>query len=581
MLTSRDDNIVTRSWKRNKRADELTRSSKKKKIISNGGEITELLISGDLHRGSNQCFWSELSKEVASKLSKSVVSLALPNGQEFACSGIALECVGNVTRFLTSASLARALVGNRSDHDNLKVEVRLGCDVVIGFLGQYDLDHEIAVVNVMSVLDVNVVHLVNLAKLEPVCKVVALGHDISGDVMATDGIMTGNSSRELKLSTCKISKVYEGGALFDFGGNFLGMNFFRDAEGTFFLPAGMVIHWLGRFTSLRLIKFPVCSDSFRAVRVGQRFRGEVSNSNSNEEVHRDVPDMNHYEYLGYPKPSISMLNDGMILINSFEEPFGDECGKGVWRELSETASSNIHENIVALASFNGETRFSACTGFFIEWNGCSAVLASASLVRKPGYENKIVENLRIEVLLPTKDRVEGTLQHYNLHYNVALVSVKGFHACDPAKVRYLWNDSCDAVVAVGYCFESCKLMAARGEQFARPVTLDCEYLCYSTCKITKAGIGGPLLDFDGRFIGMNFYEKKVGTPYLNWREILVVLEHFKTEGSVAKVDHGGKPSCLPGWTMAEDCSVGLNRWPVPKPCWCHPDDPKIRSTGYM
>ncbi|CAL4945461.1 unnamed protein product [Urochloa decumbens] len=552
----------------------------KKKISNGGGETTELLISGDLHRGSNQCIWSELSKEVASNLSKSVVSLALPNGQEFACSGIALECVGNVTRFLTSASLARALIGNRSDHDNLKVEVRLGRDVITGFLGQYDLDHEIAVVIVMSVLDVHVVLLNNPAKLEPACKVVALGHGISGDVMATDGILTDNSSGELKLSTCNISKVYEGGALFDFGGNFLGMNFFRDSEGTFFLPARMVLHWLTRFTSLRRIKFPVHSDFFRAVRVGQRFTAEVRNSNSNQEVHRDVPDMDQSEELGYPKPSISMLNDGMILINTFEDPFGDECGEGVWRELSETTSSIIHENIVALASFNGETRFSACTGFFIEWNGCSTVLTSASLVRKSGYENKIVENLRIEVLLPTKKRVEGTLQHYDLHYNVALVSVKGFHASHPAKIQHLWDDDCD-VVAVGYCFKSGKLMAARGEQFGMPVTLDCKYLCYSTCKITKAGIGGPLLDFDGRFIGMNFYEKKVGTPFLLWREILDVLEHFKTDGSVAKVDHAGKPSCLPGWTMAEDCSVRPNSWPVPEPSWCHPDDPKIQSTGSL
>jgi len=42
-------------------------------------------------------------------------------GQEFACSGIALERMGNVTRFLTLASLARALIDERLDHDNLKV----------------------------------------------------------------------------------------------------------------------------------------------------------------------------------------------------------------------------------------------------------------------------------------------------------------------------------------------------------------------------------------------------------------------------------------------------------------------------
>ncbi|XP_039850831.1 uncharacterized protein LOC120709303 isoform X3 [Panicum virgatum] len=374
MPTSRkDDDDAPTSWKRNKRAaDELPTNSKKSKIISNcGGETTESLISGDLHQGSNQCIWSELSKEVASNLSKSVVSLSLSNGQEFACSGIALERMGNVTRFLTLASLARALIDKRLDHDNLKVEVRLGRDVVIGFL-------------------------------------VALGHGFSGDahVMATNGILTGDSSGDLKMSTCKISKVYEGGALFDFGGNFLGMNFFRDTEGTFFLPVRKVFHWLPQFTPLRMIKHP---NLFKAVRVGRRLRGQVCNSNYNQEVHGVVHDKDQFEdlgSLGYPKPSTSMLNDGMILINTFEEPFGDECGKGVWTELSETASSNIHGNIVALASFNGEIRLSASTGFFIEWNGCSVVLTSASLLRKCGYEKKIDETLRIEVLLPTKQRVE-------------------------------------------------------------------------------------------------------------------------------------------------------------------------------
>ena len=58
-------------------------------------------------------------------------------------------------------------------------------------------------------------------------------------------------------------QVYEGGALFDFGGNFLGMNFFRDTEGTFFLPVRKVFHWLPQFTPLRMIKHP---NLFKAVR---------------------------------------------------------------------------------------------------------------------------------------------------------------------------------------------------------------------------------------------------------------------------------------------------------------------------
>jgi hypothetical protein len=45
----------------------------------------------------------------------------------------------------------------------------------------------------------------------------------------------------------------------------------------------------------------------------------------------------------------------MILVNTFEVPFGDECGTGVWRDLSETTSDILKRNIVALASFRGDS----------------------------------------------------------------------------------------------------------------------------------------------------------------------------------------------------------------------------------
>ena len=41
------------------------------------------------------------------------------------------------------------------------------------------------------------------------------------------------------------------------------MNFFRDTEGTFFLPVRKVFHWLPQFTPLRMIKHP---NLFKAVR---------------------------------------------------------------------------------------------------------------------------------------------------------------------------------------------------------------------------------------------------------------------------------------------------------------------------
>jgi hypothetical protein len=44
----------------------------------------------------------------------------------------------------------------------------------------------------------------------------------------------------------------------------------------------------------------------------------------------------------------------MILVNTFEETFGDICGKGAWKKLSEKAASSVGRHVVALASFNGD-----------------------------------------------------------------------------------------------------------------------------------------------------------------------------------------------------------------------------------
>ena len=88
-------------------------------------------------------------------------------------------------------------------------------NVVTGFLGKYDLDYGLAIVNVTSCLDVQAVRLTHVVDMEflPCTKVVALGRGISGKLMATGGILIRDSresedSEELILSTCKICEVH-------------------------------------------------------------------------------------------------------------------------------------------------------------------------------------------------------------------------------------------------------------------------------------------------------------------------------------------------------------------------------------
>lgn len=92
--------------------------------------------------------------------------------------------------------------------------------------------------------------------------------------------------------------------------------------------------------------------------------------------------------------------------------------------------------------------------------------------------------LQIEVLLPNNLRTVGTVQHYNLHYNVALVSVKDHCVRQPVKIQP-YGHNCRKLLAVGRIFESGRLMAARGQQFPTVVTHDCKFLSYSGCTTTK------------------------------------------------------------------------------------------------
>jgi S1-C subfamily serine protease len=133
------------------------------------------------------------------------------------------------------------------------------------------------------------------------------------------------------------------------------------------------------------------------------------------------------------------------------------------------------------------------------------------------------------VYLPNKLVVTGTLQHYNLEYNVAVISVMGFRCLRTAEFHnQVQIEPQREVVAVGRVFESGKLMATSGIVTGKEGKLDCKELMVTTCKITKAGIGGPLIDLDGNFLGMNFYGMKE-TYFLPRNIILGLMKHFEAE----------------------------------------------------
>jgi len=253
---------------------------------------------------------------------------------------------------------------------------------------------------------------------------------------------------------------------------------------------------------------------------------------------------------GYPLPK--MLDGDMELCRNFEEEFG----RDVWNSrLPKKVALDTSLSVVSLASFRGETRFFVCTGVLIgRHKSITRILTSASLVRFAN-KNEINRSLKIRVLLPNKKHATGKLQHHNLHYNIAVVSIRNFHCRRIAKLHfekavYPPNE----VLAIGRTFETGKLMATIGVLTDNSRNLVSEEHGISTCKITKAGIGGPLIDLCGNFIGMNFYGAK-RTPYLPRHIILEQLKYFDRKGSAAaKINEDGDP----------------NRFSVPGPYWWYP-----------
>uniref|UniRef100_M8C3E1 Protease Do-like 14 n=1 Tax=Aegilops tauschii TaxID=37682 RepID=M8C3E1_AEGTA len=174
---------------------------------------------------------------------------------------------------------------------------------------------------------------------------------------------------------------------------------------------------------------------------------------------------------------------------------------------------------------------------------------------------------QIEVCLPGGFRVVGILNCYNLHYNVALVDIMGFWRPRTIKIHGHPVTSSMDVIAVGSLFARRKLMAVEGKVLiGKQSKLDCKELCVSTCEITKAGIGGPLIDNDGNFVGMNFYDEEE-TPFLP-RDVIhrLLLNFNKTrtsaDGTIAESVENRWPLPEPRFLRCRDIRLPLQKWPL-------------------
>ncbi|CAM0878708.1 unnamed protein product [Alopecurus aequalis] len=570
---------------------QIKRPGKRKKICMTTGtliRVNPLEEEFGCPSDSGAGVWSLLSEEVAENIDDSVVSLASfhPGGYTedtlfFACTGTIIESNTTTARILTSLSLVRSIDDDDSNilHD-LRIRLRLPNNFLTrGWLEYYDLKYNVAVVRTPPFYVFRAACLDHQRQFEYDTQVVAVGRCFnSGKLMATDGLLTENnwSRKELAVSTCQITMTGVGGPLVDFNGDFVGMNFYGMEE-TSFLPRDKILELLMQFRTTALCCKKIGDSKTERGASKERetpesHMSDLEGSSSQEMKTKKqktsictICDPKHdtalkdkllksLHYLDrWPYDwGFVLEDDGMHLRYNFEEEFSEDT----WSKLTKTVASNMSRSVVSLASFSGGARLFACTGVCIDRNGSTTrVLTSGSLVRSSVDESEVAHDLKIKVCLPDMRIIPGTLQHYNLQYNVAVITIEKFRCTRTANIdNTVKTGNLSEVLAIGRVYESGKLMAASGTLIDKRSEVQCEELKISTCEITKAGIGGPLIDFNGNFLGMNFFGLEE-TPYMPKDIIRELLENFDSERTAHAEGHNS------------DEPTG---WPVPKAYWCYP-----------
>ncbi|KAM3197478.1 hypothetical protein ACQJBY_072881 [Aegilops geniculata] len=480
----------------------------------------------------------------------------------FACTGIIIESNSTITSFLTSLSLLRSIDDDSKIFQDMMIEVRLPNNhLSMGWLEYYDLKYNVAVISIAPFHVFRAAFVDHQRQFESHSEVVAVGRCFdSGKLMATTGMLTDNGKRiyreELAISTCEITMTGVGGPLVDFNGDFVGMNFYSKEEIPF-LPRNKILELLMHFRRTSPCwknendgKFNLDCTWDTSKKRGSKTERGASKAQMSPESHKsDLEGSSRQEMKNKnQKPTICTICDPEL--NSGLEDTLLESLPSIrrwpydWGLVSlDARRDKFRSRGYPLPVLEDrEARLFACTGVFIDSNGFTTrVLTSGSLVRSNDDESKVADNLKIEVHLPDKRHVTGILQHYDLHYNVAVIIIEKLRCTRTAIINNkVETGTHSPVLAIGRVYESGKLMAASGIVINKESKLDCKDLRISTCQITKAGIGGPLIDSDGNFIGMNFYGLEE-TPYMPRDTIVKLLGNFDAKG-----------------------------WPVPKPYWCYP-----------
>lgn len=217
--------------------------------------------------------------------------------------------------------------------------------------------------------------------------------------------------------------------------------------------------------------------------------------------------------------------------HSVENTFGDSDDGSLKSRQARKVALLVSKSITSLSSYAGGKRIRVCSGFVMCQTGntgTSMILTSATLVRSLNGDNNMIPDVKVKVLLSDGHITDGHIFIVDFHYNVAVVKV----AADLAllEVFHLKGTTHNGpVLALGRAYEGGNLMCSRGHLVDETSIFGCSELLVSSCQISMAGSGGPLVNYNGQVLGINFYEKNQ-TSHLPMLIVSRILEQHQSFG---------------------------------------------------
>jgi len=190
-------------------------------------------------------------------------------------------------------------------------------------------------------------------------------------------------------------------------------------------------------------------------------------------------------------------------------------------ELHTEVVQKLSESVVSL-SFIGDHEQYQYTGLVIQSDAYgSRFVTSATAIRSKEGGRKINRDMSIHVSLPNGQMIWGSLLSVDFDYNIVGIGLGPFHVFKEASLDQPGEVGYNNTVTAICCNGTGKIMSSTGVVTNKSSELYGQKLIMSTCIIPEFGIGGPLVDFEGNFVGMNMsLVNNEGTQFLPRETIL-------------------------------------------------------------